>query len=323
MQLHYLISRLSQTVVVMVLVSILTFWMLTFLPGDAVTVGLSSESEISIEQIESAREQMGLNRPIYVQYLDWAGGVLTGDWGDSTRTGEPVLQAIKLRLPVTLTLSVAALIIALAISIPAGIMAAIHRNTWFDRLATGWALAGVAMPAVWLGLLLILLFSVVLDWLPPSGYRPLWDDPLGAFQRLAMPAFCLGVGETASLMRQTRSSMIEVLTQDYVRTARAKGLAGRTVIVRHALRNAMLPVLTVVGLRIGSILSGAVVIETVFAIPGMGRWVIQAVFSQDLPVAMGFVLIVAFMTVIANLATDLAYGLADPRIQVGRRVGAA
>lgn len=325
MKTEYLVGRILQTGLVVLLVSMATFFFLSVLPGDPVTVLISPENAatMTIDDIERARERLGLNRPIAVQYLDWLGGTVTGDWGVSTRTGEPVRDALMKRAPVTLTLALFASALSLLIAIPAGIVAGIKRNSWFDRLATLWALAGVAMPNIWLGLLLILFFAVRLDLLPPSGYVSLATDPVEGIKRMILPAIVLGTAESATIMRQTRSSMLEVLSQDYVRTARAKGLRNRTVIIRHALRNALIPVTTILGLRIGNILGGAVIVETIFALPGMGRLAVQGIFAQDFPVTMAFVLLVAFVVAIANLITDITYALIDPRIQLGRRAAGA
>ena len=325
MKTEYLVGRILQTGLVVLLVSMATFFFLSVLPGDPVTVLISPENAatMTIDDIERARERLGLNRPIAVQYLDWLGGTVTGDWGVSTRTGEPVRDALMKRAPVTLTLALFASALSLLIAIPAGIVAGIKRNSWFDRLATLWALAGVAMPNIWLGLLLILFFAVRLDLLPPSGYVSLATDPVEGIKRMILPAIVLGTAESATIMRQTRSSMLEVLSQDYVRTARAKGLRNRTVIIRHALRNALIPVTTILGLRLGNILGGAVIVETIFALPGMGRLAVQGIFAQDFPVTMAFVLLVAFVVAIANLITDITYALIDPRIQLGRRAAGA
>ncbi len=325
MKTEYLVGRILQTGLVVLLVSMATFFFLSVLPGDPVTVLISPENAatMTIDDIDRARERLGLNRPIAVQYLDWLGGTVTGDWGVSTRTGEPVRDALMKRAPVTLTLALFASALSLLIAIPAGIVAGIKRNSWFDRLATLWALAGVAMPNIWLGLLLILFFAVRLDLLPPSGYVSLATDPVEGIKRMILPAIVLGTAESATIMRQTRSSMLEVLSQDYVRTARAKGLRNRTVIIRHALRNALIPVTTILGLRLGNILGGAVIVETIFALPGMGRLAVQGIFAQDFPVTMAFVLLVAFVVAIANLITDITYALIDPRIQLGRRAAGA
>lgn len=323
MGLNYLLGRLVQTVLVIWLVTVGTFLFLTFSPGDPLRAQTNPEEGafLTDEQVERAREQLGLNDPVPVQYVKWLGRISTGDWGVSSRTGEPVLEALLDRAPVTLMLAGAASAISLALAIPIGITAAIRRNSWFDRLATIGALSGLAMPNVWLALLLILLFSVQLGWLPPSGYVDPTENPWGAFQRLILPALVLGTGEMATITRQTRSSMLEVLRQDYVRTARAKGLAEYTVIVRHALRNALLPVATILGLRLGNILSGSVIIESIFALPGMGRLAVEGLFLKDYAVTMAFVMLVAIMVALANLITDLIYGFLDPRIQVGRSGG--
>lgn len=318
MRVEYLMSRFLQAVLVIVLASMVTFVFLAVLPGDPISQFISSDNVMTDAQLELARERLGLNRPLPIQYLSWAGNLLTGDWGTSIRTGQPVLVALGARAPVTLYLAALATALALVIAIPAGVIAAINRNRWIDRLATLGALVGVAIPNVWLGLLMILMFSVYLGWLPPSGYVRPTEDFVGFFQRMIMPAFVLGTAQAATIARQMRSSMLEVLGQDYVRTARAKGLSERTVIMTHAFRNALLPVITVLGLRLGSIIGGSVVVETIFALPGMGRLAIQGIFANDYPVTMGFVLLVAAAVSLANFATDIAYGVVDPRIQLGR-----
>jgi peptide/nickel transport system permease protein len=320
MSLQYVISRLWQTVIVMFLVTVLTFFFLTVLPGDPVTllIGPENAATMTPEDIERAREDLGLNDPIPVRYVEWLGGIITGDWGTSVRTRAPVLESIQNRAPVTLQLAAFAWVVSLLVAIPVGVGAALMRNSWFDRGATLLATGGVAMPNFWLAILMILLFAVRLDWLPASGYVSPLDDPGESFKHFLMPAVVLGLAQAATVMRQTRSSMLEVMGQDYIRTARAKGLSSYTVAVRHGLRNAMLPVITVLGLRLGNLLGGSVIIESVFAIPGMGRLAVNAIFTQDFPVVMGFVLLIALVVSMASLVTDLVYGLADPRIQLSR-----
>lgn len=319
MKLDYLINRLAQTLLTMFLVSLITFSFLAVLPGDPVTlmIGPDNAATMSAEEIELAKARLGLDKPIPVQYLTWIGGILTGDWGESIRTRRPVLESIKSRAPVTLQLAALSFAIAMMIAIPSGVVAALNRNSWFDRLSTIWAVGGVAMPNFWLAVLLILLFAVRLDWLPASGYVDPLDSPWEAAKRLILPAFVLGSAQSATIMRQTRSSMLEVLNQDYIRTARAKGLSPGAVILGHALRNALLPVLTIIGLRLGNLLGGSIIIETVFALPGMGRLAVTAIFFKDFPVVMGFVLLIGLTVPLANLLTDIAYGLVDPRIQLG------
>lgn len=320
MNARYVLGRLWQTAIVMFLVSVLTFFFLTVLPGDPVTllIGPENAATMTAEDIERAREELGLNDPIPVRYVEWLGGVLTGDWGTSVRTRAPVLESIENRAPVTLQLAAFAWVVSLIVAIPVGILAALARNSWFDRVSTLVATAGVAMPNFWLAILVILLFSVRLGWLPSSGYVSPLEDPVDGFKHLLMPAVVLGLAQAATVMRQTRSSMLEVMRQDYIRTARAKGLSAYTVTIRHGLRNAMLPVITVLGLRLGNLLGGSVIIETVFALPGMGRLAVNAIFTQDFPVMMGFVLLIALIVSLASLVTDLIYGFADPRIQLGR-----
>ncbi len=320
MNARYVASRLWQTVIVMFLVSVLTFVFLTVLPGDPVTLLLGPENAATMtpEDIERARERLGLNEPLPVRYADWLGGVLTGDWGTSVRTRAPVLQSIENRAPVTLQLAAFAWVVSLVVAIPIGILAALARNSWFDRVATLLATTGVAMPNFWLAILMILLFSVRLGWLPSSGYVSPFEDPVAGFRHLLMPSIVLGLAQAATVMRQTRSSMLEVMQQDYIRTARAKGLSAYTVTIRHGLRNALLPVITVLGLRLGNLLGGSVIVESVFALPGMGRLAVNAIFTQDFPVVMGFVLLIALVVSVASLVTDLVYGFADPRIQLGR-----
>lgn len=322
MSTSYLVSRLGQTVIVIVIVSMMTFLFLSVLPGDPVTAQIGAEAGgFTEETLARARHDLGLDRPLPIQYLRWAGNALTGDWGQSIRTKEAVLGALLDRAPVTLELTALALLLSLLIAIPVGIGAALRRNSWLDRLATTGAVAGVALPNFWFAILLILLFSVRLGWLPASGYVDPLDDPWGAMKHLFLPALVLGMAQSASIMRQMRSSMLEVMGQDFIRTARAKGLSSYRVVLGHALRNALIPVITLLGLRLANILGGTIIIEQVFALPGMGRLAVQAIFSQDFPVVMGFVLIVALLVQLANLATDLSYGLIDPRIQLGRSRG--
>lgn len=319
---RYIAGRLIQTVFIVWLVTVLTFILLTLSPGDPLQIQLeqaaSSGSSMSEEQVEALRERLGLNDNIVQRYATWVEGLVTGDWGTSTRTRQPVFDALVDRAPVTIMLAMLSSAFAISVAVPVGVLAALRRNSLFDRIATIGALTGVAMPNIWLGLLVILLFSVQLGWLPPSGYVSLTDDFIGSLKHMILPAFVLGTSEMATITRQTRSSMLEVIRQDYVRTARAKGLGGYTVIVHHALRNALLPVTTILGFRFGGILSGSVIVETIFALPGMGRLAVQAIFVQDYYVTMAFVMIVAVAVALANLLTDLMYTILDPRIQMGR-----
>lgn len=320
MNLEYILNRLLQTLLIMFLVSVLTFMFVSVLPGDPVVLLLGPESSASMtpEAIERAREDLGLNSPVPVRYVKWLGGVLTGDMGTSIRTRQPVLTAIRERAPVTLQLAAMAWVISTVIAIPAGVVAALRRNSWFDRGATMMATAGVAIPNFWLGILVLLLFSVKLGWFPASGYVDPFKDPIQGLRTLILPSMVLGLAQSATIMRQTRSSMLEVMGHDYIRTARSKGLTPYAVTVRHGLRNALLPIITVLGLRLGNLIGGSVIIETVFALPGMGRLAIGGIFAQDFPVVMGVVLVIGLTVPMATLVTDIAYGIADPRIKVSR-----
>lgn len=320
MNLEYILNRLLQTLLIMFLVSVLTFLFVSVLPGDPVVLLLGPESAASMtpEAIERAREDLGLNNPIPVRYAKWLGGVLTGDLGTSIRTRQPVLTAIRERAPVTLQLAAMAWMISTLIAIPAGVVAALRRNSWFDRAATMMATAGVAIPNFWLGILVLLLFSVKLGWFPASGYVDPFKNPIQGLRTLVLPSMVLGLAQSATIMRQTRSSMLEVMGHDYIRTARSKGLTPYAVTVRHGLRNALIPVITVLGLRLGNLIGGSVIIETVFALPGMGRLAIGGIFAQDFPVVMGVVLVIGLTVPMATLVTDIAYGIADPRIKVSR-----
>jgi len=314
---RYLVARVAQTLLVVLIVSMMTFFFLNVLPGDPVSAQIGADAGgFSDELLEQARRDLGLDQPLPVRYFRWLGAILTGDWGQSIRTKESVLTALGDRAPVTVQLTVAAMLISLLISLPIGIIASLRRNSWIDRLATTGAVAGVALPNFWFAILLILLFSVRFDILPPSGYVNPLDDPVDAAKHLVLPALVLGMAQSATIMRQMRSSMLEVMNQDYVRTARAKGLRPSRVVLSHALRNALIPVVTLLGLRLANILGGTIIIEQVFALPGMGRLAVQAIFAQDFPVVMGFVLLIALLVQLANLATDLTYGLIDPRIRV-------
>lgn len=314
---RYLTTRVAQTLLVILIVSMMTFFCLSVLPGDPVTAQIGADAGgFSEELLEQARHELGLDRPLPLQYASWLGRVLSGDWGQSIRTKENVLSALGDRAPVTLQLTVMAMFISLLISLPVGIVASLRRNSWVDRLATTGAVAGVALPNFWFAILMILLFSVRFDVLPASGYVDPFSDPLDGFKHLLMPALVLGMAQSATIMRQMRSSMLEVMNQDFIRTARAKGLSPSRVVLGHALRNAMIPVITLLGLRLANILGGTIIIEQVFALPGMGRLAVQAIFAQDFPVVMGFVLFIALLVQFANLATDLTYGLIDPRIRL-------
>jgi len=300
---------------VLVIVSVLTFSLTNVLGGDPLLALLGEETVLEPEAEALMREELGLNDPLPIQYLTWAKAALQGDLGTSIQSGQPVTEALRARLPVTIQLAGLAWAMSITLALPLGVISALRRNSWQDHTATGVALAGVATPSFWMGLMLILVVSVWFQLLPPSGFVNLWDDPVDSLKHLALPAITLGVNLIGTVTRQTRSSMLEVLGQDYVRTARAKGLKERVVITRHAMKNAMLPVVTILGLQFANLLGGTVIIEQVFAIPGVGRLALGAVFAQDLPVVQGAVLLAAVATLLGNLWADIMYSVFDPRIK--------
>jgi len=284
------------------------------IPGDPARVLAGAEAdEAGLEEI---REKYGLKDSLAVQYVRWVGHALRGDLGVSIRTRHPVAATVAGKLPITIELSLLSILIALTIAIPAGVIAAVRRNTGWDVLMSGLSLGGVSIPNFWLGIMLILLVSVRLGWLPASGYVPPWESVVDNLRRMLMPALVLGSGLAAVLMRQTRNAMIEVLSADYIRTARAKGLAQGTVVVRHALRNSLIPVVTILGLQMGALMSGAVVTEQIFVVPGFGRLIVEAVFTRDYPVVQGVVLITASSYVLINLLVDVSYSVLNPRIRI-------
>ncbi|MDO8903101.1 ABC transporter permease [Hydrogenophaga sp.] len=309
----FFIRRLVTLVPTLVFVSMLIFGLQQLLPGDPAQI-LAGEDQ-NPELIAQLRAEMNLDKPLPVQYGYWIGGVLQGDLGASARTGEPVLDLILQKLPVTLQLAFMSMLIALLISIPAGIVSAVKRGSVLDTGATVFGLAGLSMPNFWLGILMILLFSVELGWLPASGYVSPFENLGENLAAMVMPAFVLGTGIAAVLMRHTRSSMLQVLATDYVRTARAKGLRERVVVVKHALRNALTPVITLAALELGTLLSGAVLTEQVFTIPGFGKLIIDAVFNRDYAVVQGVVLITATAYILLNLLADMAYFVFNPRLR--------
>jgi peptide/nickel transport system permease protein len=289
------------------------------IPGDPARVMAGTDADSA--GLEEIREKYGLKDPIVLQYLRWIALALRGDLGESIRTREPVVKTVARKLPITIELAWLSVLIAVGIAIPAGVFSATRRNTIWDLLANGVSLCGLSIPSFWLGIMLILLLSVRLGWLPASGFVPLSEDPIGNVMRMIMPAFVLGTGLAAVLMRQTRNSMIEVLSADYIRTARSKGLTGRAVVFRHAIRNGLIPVVTILGLQMGALMSGAVVTEQIFVVPGFGRLIVEAVFTRDYPLVQGVVLITASAYVFINLLVDVSYSVLDPRIRVGRVPG--
>jgi peptide/nickel transport system permease protein len=300
--------------VTLFVISLIVFTGVRMIPGDPARVMGGTESdEAGLAEI---RAKYGLDDPIVIQYLRWMRLALSGDLGESIRTRESVVRTVARKLPITIELALLSLLVAVGIAVPVGVLSAVRRNSVWDFLANGASLCGLSVPSFWLGIMLILLFSVRLGVLPASGFVPLWENPLANLTRMIMPAFVLGTALAAVLMRQTRNSMIEILSADYIRTARAKGLAGRRVVFRHAIRNGLIPVVTILGLQMGALMGGAVVTEQIFVVPGFGRLIVEAVFTRDYPLVQGVVLITAGSYVLINLLVDISYTVLDPRIRI-------
>ncbi|HEY2818109.1 MAG TPA: ABC transporter permease [Casimicrobiaceae bacterium] len=310
----FLVRRIATIVPTLVFVSVLIFALQQLLPGDPAVVLAGEERDPNV--VAYLHAKLHLDDPFPMRYLYWVNGVIHGDLGESLRMQRPVLSLILEKLPVTLELAAFAIVIALAIGIPAGIVSAVKRNTAWDYGANVIALWGLSTPNFWLGIMLILLFSVTLGWLPASGFVSPFEDWRANVASLVMPAFVLGNAIAAVLMRHTRSAMLQVLSSDYVRTARAKGLPERGVVLKHALRNALIPVITLGALELGTLLSGAVLTEQVFTIPGFGKLIVDAVFNRDYAVVQGVVLFTATAYIVLNLLADIAYVLVNPRIRV-------
>jgi len=299
----------------MLIVGVVVFGLVHLTPGDPAGVILGDRA--TPEDVARLRDQMGLNDPLPLQFARWIGGLLRLDFGESVFLGVPVTEALMQRVVPTTLLTIYALIIQLAIGVPLGVLAAVKRGSLLDRALTAVAISGAAIPTFFLGIMLILIFGVKLHWLPAIGYVPPTEDFTQHIRRMLMPAFSLGFSSAGLLARMVRSSMLDVLNEDYIRTALAKGLAGRRVVVGHALRNAFIPAITVIGTSIAALLGGAVVTETVFTIPGMGRLVVQSISRRDYPIIQGAVMMIALAYVLVNLLVDILYVYADPRIRLG------
>jgi peptide/nickel transport system permease protein len=310
----WLLKRIGQVLPTLFILSILIFGLQQLMPGDPALI-LAGEERGDPQVLAQIRAELRLDRPIYEQYLYWIGNVLTGDFGFSWRIRMPVSQLILDKLPVTAQLAAMSFIIAVLIGVPAGILSAVKRDQPADWAANGVALFGISTPNFWLGIMMILLFSVELGWLPPSGYVPLTEDFWQSIATTIMPAFVLGTGVASVLMRHTRAAMLTALSQDYVRTARAKGLRERVVVWKHALRNALIPVVTLGAIEFGRLLAGAVLTEQVFTIPGFGKLIVDAVFNRDYPVVQGVVLATALIFVLLSLVADLLYMAINPRLR--------
>ena len=309
------LRRIASAVPILLIVSLMTFGLMHFIPGDpaAAIAGLSATPQ----QIVQLRHDLGLGEPFFVQLAHWYSGLLHGNLGRSLLMGQPVAEVMLFRLPVTIALSAYALVLTVLFGLIAGIFSALRQNTWVDTLSMVFAMFGISVPNFWLGLLMIIFFAVWLGWLPTGGYIAFTDDPIGWLRTSTMPAISLGLLQVGLLARITRSSMLEVLRQDYIRTARAKGLPRRLVVVKHALANALIPITTVIGIIVSLSVSGAVVTETLFSIPGVGQLLTQAVLNRDYPLVQGGLLLVTAILVLVNVLVDVSYALLDPRVRHG------
>jgi peptide/nickel transport system permease protein len=315
----YIIERLIYTVILLFLVSILIFTMVRLLPGDPVSAAAMANSDLSNKTIMAElRARYGLDKPVYTQYIIWLKDFVRGEWGKSIGSGESVMTMFLERLPVTLELFLGATFWSFLIGFPVGIIGALRRNSKLDAFLTTGSIIGVSIPAFWEGIVFIYIFAVIFQFLPPSGYVPFFESPWGNMLSVLMPTFIMGTGSAGLLARYVRSSFLEVLGQDFIRTARAKGVKGPGVISKHALKPAMLPVVTVIGLSWAYLVSGAFIVEFMFAIPGLGRMGVDAVFARDFPVLQVILVIVALNILLMNLFVDLLYGYLDPRVRVNR-----
>jgi peptide/nickel transport system permease protein len=311
---RFILQRVVETIPVLILMSMLVFGLVFLLPGDPVLGMLGPGAQVDDEAVARLRADLRLDEPIPMQYVAWLGNVVQGDLGRSVTTKQPVLDAFLTRLPVSAMLAGYAIVVMILVAVPLGTLAAVKRGTMWDLMASGISVVGLAVPGFWLAILLVMLFAVRLDWLPASGYVSPTESPWGTLRSLFLPALALGAAGAGSLTRQLRSSLLEVLQEDYVRTARAKGLRGRAVLFRHAMRNALIPSVTVLGLSLGNLLGGSLIIESIFLVPGMGSLLVNAIFTRDFPVVQAGTLVIAVGILVINLGVDVIYGFLDPRI---------
>jgi peptide/nickel transport system permease protein len=313
---QYILRRVLMLLPTLLLISVFVFGMVRFVPGDVLTI-LLGEQKLAATDRDQLAAKLGLDRPIPVQYVEWLGGVVKGDLGESLFTGRAVREDILTKFAVSSRLALLAMVISLCIALPIGVLSAVKQDSPFDYLGRSFAVLGLSMPAFWVATMIVVYGSIWFKYSPPLRYSEFGADPLGSTRQLLLPALVLGLAFSASLMRMTRTMLLEVLRQDYIRTARAKGLRGRVVVVRHALRNALVPVVTIMGLQVAGLLGGTVIIESVFNIPGSGRLLVQSVGLRDYPVIQGIALFQCLLVVAMNLLVDLSYGLLDPRIRLG------
>lgn len=320
----YIIQRLKHLLPLLIGISLISYLVMHLAPGDPTSLFINPN--VSPEDMARIRANFGLDKPVIIQYFFWLKNALLLNFGNSYSSGQPVISEIALRLPATLLLMVSSYILTLVICIPLGVISAVRKNSWVDHVITFFSFAGMAIPSFYLALVLVLFFSINLNWLPAIGMsNPLLKNPSflmkagDIFLHMLLPLLTMTILSLAGLTRYQRSTMLEVLNQDYIRTARAKGLPEKIVVFKHALRNALLPIITIVGLSLPEVFGGAFVIETIFAWPGMGRLGVMAIFQRDYPIIMGIIMLSAVLIVLANLLADVAYALADPRIRYGKR----
>jgi peptide/nickel transport system permease protein len=314
---RYLLQRLALVIPTLIGTSLIVFILLRLLPGDIVDILFGGDPQVNQQTIDQIRESMGLNKPMVVQYGEWVGGLARGDAGVSMRTGLPVSESLVRSMPVTIQLAVMAVFFACIVAIPLGIISAVRRNGASDLLTRLIGLVGLSFPAFWLATMFLLISSTVFRWVPPLKWVSPWEDLGQNLQIVVVPALLLGLQPMAIIMRMTRASMLEVLRQDYIRTAYAKGLAERLVLVRHALQNAFIPVLTVIGVQFGALMGGSVIIEQIFALPGVAFFLLSGIYNRDYPVVQSTILLLSAIFILVNLAVDMLYGYVDPRIRYG------
>ena len=314
---RYTVKRISLFIPTVLLMTILVFVVMRIIPGDPAISILEGDGggSYTIEDLERVRAELGTDRNLFIQYVDWIGGIMKGDFGDSFWFKSPVMTELGDRIPRTLELAVMAIVMAVLFSVPLGIMSAIKPDSWLDLGARTFTIVGIAIPNFLVAVLMILFLLAVFDWLPPLGYVELWEDPLKNLQQMIFPAIALAIYDMAFIARVTRSAMMEVLREDYMRTARSKGLSERVVLVRHGLKNAILPILTISGWQFARLFEGAVIIESIFLIPGVGRILIEAIFHRDFPMIQAVIVVIGAGVLLINLVVDLLYGWLDPRIR--------
>ena len=316
---QYAVKRVLLFIPTLVIVTMIVYALFWVIPGDAATVMLTGEAgdvaQVDVEDIKRLRHKLGLDRPLYIQYGDWLGKMVRGDLGDSIWYSSPVVDELIQKFPITFELAVMAIVMAFLVAVPLGVVSAVKQDTWLDYSTRIFTFMGIALPTFWIGILIVNALAYSVEWLPPLGYANLWDDPWINLQQMSLPALALAFHDLAFAARVCRSSMLEVLREDYIRTARSKGLKEAVVLGRHAVKNALLPVLTISGYQFGRLLGGTIIIESIFVVPGMGRFLILSIIHRDFVVIQAIVLLTSVVVLALNLIIDLVYGLLDPRIR--------